>query len=58
MAPFADSNPSSTGLLDRLGLRFDGKSRRALTIALSVLPIVALANISILLWSFEGIDLS
>lgn len=32
--------------------------RRTLTIALSVLPLVALANIGVLLWSLGGIDLA
>lgn len=32
--------------------------RRTLTIALSVLPIVALANVGVLIWSLDGIDLS
>ena len=32
--------------------------RRTLTIALSVLPLVALANVAVLVWSLGGIDLS
>ena len=32
--------------------------RRTLTIALSVLPIVALINVGVLIWSLDGIDLS
>ncbi|MFU7527982.1 lysylphosphatidylglycerol synthase transmembrane domain-containing protein [Qipengyuania sp. ASV99] len=33
-------------------------SRRSLTLALSVLPIVALINVGVLVWSLGGIDLS
>jgi len=32
--------------------------RRTMTIALSVLPIVALVNVGVLVWSLGGIDLS
>lgn len=55
-APRSDDVPG-TNRRDVLGQHLAKLPRKTLTIALSVLPVVALVNIAVLVWSLGGIDL-
>ncbi len=58
--PFANSELDETDAAEAdVGVdQWRNIPRRTLTIALSVLPIVALANVGVLIWALDGIDLA
>ncbi len=52
------SEPGAQSPGDALGRHFAGLPRRTLSVALWLLPVVALANVAVLVWSIGAIDLA